>query len=148
MQFLGYLQLLGVIIGFIEVIPALYKNWTTRNKNYKERAINHLSPLTAIIMVWAGIGRFPNIIRGYHQQLQIPNNSSAINRSAMVLGGTFVTYCLFFFSLLIMAGYYSTETEKQKKEKKYLRIAAVIYVILTLIIIGYFIHEAVHIKRA
>ena len=53
MNILEILQLVGVLLGLFQMIPAIYKNYSTRNEAVQERAINHLSTTTIMLMTFS-----------------------------------------------------------------------------------------------
>ena len=139
MNYLEYLQMFGVFLGFCQMIPSIYKNISTRNNPIETRAINHLSYSTAILMVYGTLARLPNLVKGLRDGL-ISGNSVNIRRAVLILLGSTFTLVTFYVSLVLMAFYYDTPTEQQQKEKIRIRIGAGIFTIGLLAIIYYFFH--------
>ena len=87
MNYLEYLQMFGVFLGFCQMIPSIYKNISTRNNPIETRAINHLSYSTAILMVYGTLARLPNLVKGLRDGL-ISGNSVNIRRAVLILLGS------------------------------------------------------------
>ena len=136
MNYLEYLQIFGVFLGFCQMIPSIYKNFKTRNNPIETRAINQLSYSTAILMVYGTLARLPNLVKGLKDGL-ISKNSVNIRRAILILLGSTFTLITFYVSLVLMAFYYDTSTEKQETEKHRIRIGAGIFTIALCIIIYY-----------
>ena len=139
MNRLEYLQVFGVFLGLCQMVPALYKNFKTRNNPEKTKAVDNLSYTTALIMVYSGVTRLPNLVKGLKEAL-IQGNTVGIRRASLILLGTAITFTTFYGTLLIMAFYYDTPTEKEHQEKKRIQIGAVVFTIALLLIIFYFIY--------
>lgn len=136
MNYLEYLQIFGVFLGFCQMIPSIYKNFKTRNNPLETRAINHLSYSTAILMVYGTLARLPNLVKGLKDGL-ISKNSTNIRRAVLILLGSTFTLITFYVSLVLMAFYYDTPTKKQETEKKIIRFGAVIFTIALCLIMYY-----------
>ena len=139
MNKLEYLQIFGVFLGLCQMIPSIYKNFKTRHDPKKTKAIDNLSYTSALIMVYSGVTRLPNLVKGLKDAL-ISGDNSRIRRAVLILMGTTFTFITFYGTLMLMAFYYDTPTEKEHRELVRIRIGAGIYTLIVILIIYYFIH--------
>ena len=139
MNVLEILQLIGVLLGLFQMIPAIYKNYSTRNNPIQDRAINHLSTTTIMLLTFSGLSKFPNLIKGLKMSM-LSGNTENIRRSALILTGTTITFITFYGTLIIMSRDYATPTNKEIKEKVKIQISAFLFtVVLILILISFFV---------
>ena len=117
MKLIEYMHILGTMVSFTSGVPAIYKNIEARNEPGLENPLNTLSIFTTGMLVFAGVGRLPNIFRGLIKAIK-GNNKESIRRFTLIsLGSTFVTLT-FYITLLLIAVYKQETTEKEREEKK------------------------------
>lgn len=138
MNALEILQLIGVLLGLFQMIPAIYKNYSTRNNPVHDRAINQLSTSTIMLLTFSGLSKFPNLIKGLKMSI-VSGNSENIRRSALILTGTAITFITFYGTMIIMSRYYATPTNKEIKEKVRIQISAFCFTIILILVLVYFV---------
>mgnify|MGYP003330319013 CR=1 FL=1 len=79
MNVLEILQLIGVLLGLFQMIPAIYKNYSTRNNPIQDRAINHLSTTTIMLLTFSGLSKFPNLIKGLKMSMLSGNTENCVH---------------------------------------------------------------------
>lgn len=139
MRLIEYMQILGTMVSFTSGAPAIYKNVESRHETGLSNPINSLSIFSTGMLVFAGLGRLPNIFRGLITAIKSKNKESIRRFTLISLGSTFVTVT-FYITLVLMALYKQETTEKEREDKKIAQILATIFTLAFVSAIAYLIN--------